>query len=154
MTGGDLHQRVQAYLGGQHVMTLATGGDAGPWAAALFYVHEGFTLYFLSSPATRHCRNLAQRPRVSVTIQQDCSDWPQIKGVQLEGIASRITGKEEQRVRNLYGAKFPVVGKLAQAPAVIRDAFARVSWYQVVADRAYFVDNSAGFGHRDEIDLS
>ena len=35
------------------VMTLATGGDQGPWAAALFYVHEGFTLYFLSSPAIR-----------------------------------------------------------------------------------------------------
>ena len=31
-------------------MTLATGGDEGPWAAAVFYVHEGGVLNFLSAP--------------------------------------------------------------------------------------------------------
>lgn len=148
-----LRERALDYLHGHHVMTLATQGSEGPWAAAVFYVNDGFMLYCLSAPSSRHCMNLAHSPRISATIQEDYADWPQIKGVQLEGIASGISGEEEARARRLYGEKYPVVGKLAQAPAAIVKAMAKVRWYKVVPDRLYFIDNSAGFGHRDEIDL-
>ncbi|MBX3613624.1 MAG: pyridoxamine 5'-phosphate oxidase family protein [Burkholderiaceae bacterium] len=60
-----LHQRVLAYLGEHRVMTLATQGRDGPWAAAVFYASEGFDLYFLSSPSTRHCADLSANPRRS-----------------------------------------------------------------------------------------
>ncbi len=151
--GADLPSRVAAYLSHHHVATLASVGAEGVWAAAVFYVHDGHTLYFLSSPASRHCRNLSADARVAVTIQEDYADWPQIKGVQLEGIASEIAGAEEKQARLLYGQKYPVVGKLAQAPAAIVKAMAKVRWYKVVPQRLYFIDNSAGFGHRDEIVL-
>ena len=42
-------------------------------------------------------------------------------------------------------------GDLAQAPPAIARAFARIHWYRIDPDRLYFVDNSAGFGHRDQI---
>lgn len=148
-----LRERALDYLRGHHVMTLATHGSEGPWAAAVFYVNDGFTLFCLSAPSSRHCMNLAHSPRISATIQEDYADWPQIKGVQLEGIASEISGEEEARARRLYGEKYPVVGMLAQAPAAIVKAMAKVRWYKIVPDRLYFIDNSAGFGHRDEIDL-
>ncbi|MBA3902274.1 MAG: pyridoxamine 5'-phosphate oxidase [Rhodocyclaceae bacterium] len=148
-----LRERALDYLRGHHVMTLATHGSEGPWAAAVFYVNDGFTLFCLSAPSSRHCMNLAHSPRISATIQEDYADWPQIKGVQLEGIASEISGEEEARARRLYGEKYPVVGKLAQAPAAIVKAMAKVRWYKIVPDRFFFIDNSAGFGHRDEIDL-
>lgn len=148
-----LRERALDYLRGHHVMTLATHGSEGPWAAAVFYVNDGFTLFCLSAPSSRHCTNLAHSPRISATIQEDYADWPQIKGVQLEGIASEISGEEEARARRLYGEKYPVVGKLAQAPAAIVKAMAKVRWYKIVPDRFFFIDNSAGFGHRDEIDL-
>ncbi len=89
--------------------------------------------------------------RVAVTIQEDYADWPQIKGIQLEGVAEPINGPEEEQARKLYGSKFPVVGKLAQAPAAIVQAMAKVRWYKVVPERLYFIDNSVGFGHRDQI---
>lgn len=149
----SLRARVQGYLQQHHVATLATGGSEGIWAAAVFYVSDGTTLYFLSSPTSRHCQNLAHSARVAVTIQQDYADWPDIKGVQIEGVAGEIKGAEEDRARKLYGQKFAVVGKLAQAPAVIVKAMAKVRWYKVVPQRLYFIDNSAGFGHRDEVDL-
>lgn len=148
-----LRERAQDYLREHHVMTLATAGAEGPWAAAVFYVSDGFTLFFLSSPTSRHSRALASSPRVAATIQEDYADWPQIKGVQLEGIAWEISGEEEARARKLYGEKYPVVGRLAQAPAAIVKALARVRWYKLVPERVYFIDNSAGFGHRDEIPL-
>ena len=33
----QLTDDVEAFLRGHHVMTLATQGEQGPWAAALFY---------------------------------------------------------------------------------------------------------------------
>jgi len=150
---GSLRSRVQDYLGAHHVMTLATAGDEGPWAAAVFYVHQGWALYFLSAAASRHCRNIAQRPRVSVTIQEDYSEWAQIKGIQLEGSATRLSGEEATRARDLYGAKFPLLRDPAGAPAAIAAAMAKISWYRIAPERAWFIDNSVAFGHRDEIDL-
>ncbi|MBX3615494.1 MAG: hypothetical protein KF786_18165, partial [Burkholderiaceae bacterium] len=72
-------------------------------------------------------------------------------GVQLEGVARPLAGAEAAHARELYGAKFPIVGKLAQAPAAIVEAFAKIGWYRVVPDRLYFVDNSVRFGHRDQV---
>lgn len=152
MKDGPL-KRVQRYLQNHHVATLATCGNEGLWAAAVFYVNDGNTLFFLSSPKSRHCLNLVQNPHVAVTIQEDYSDWLEIKGVQIEGIVTEISGEEEVLARKLYGQKFPVVGLLAQAPAAIVKALAKVRWYKIVPRRLYFIDNSLGLGNRDEIKL-
>ncbi|MGO9005557.1 MAG: pyridoxamine 5'-phosphate oxidase family protein [Beijerinckiaceae bacterium] len=146
--------RALRYLQQHHVAGLATSGSDGPWAAAVFYVSDGFTLYFLSSPTSRHCQNIARDPHVAATIQEDYADWPEIKGLQLEGMASTISGEDEARARGLYGEKYPLVGMISQAPSAIVAAMARVRWYRIVPQRVYFIDNSAGFGHRDELDLS
>lgn len=148
-----LPRAVADYLARHHVMTLATCGAEGPWAAAVFYVHDGATLFFLSSPSSRHCRNLAQDARCAATIQPDCGDWAQIKGVQLEGRVSPLRGDAALRARQHYGDKFPLIAKLASAPAAIVEAFAKVHWYALQAERMHFIDNSQGFGHRDRIDL-
>jgi uncharacterized protein YhbP (UPF0306 family) len=153
MNDDALRERVQGYLRAHHVMTLATCGAAGPWAAALFYVHEGSTLFFLSSPNSRHAQDLELDPRVAVAIQDNVAEWSQIQGLQIEGHARRLGGNEEARARALYAARFPLIGALAQAPAALRDAFARVRWYAVTARRVRWIDNSLGFGHRDELDL-
>jgi len=151
---GVLPQPVADYLAAHHVMTLATQGPDGPWASAVFYAHEGSSLIFLSSPATRHCRNLALDARCAATIQEDYDDWAQIKGIQLEGRVIELRGDEEQRAQALYSVKFPIVGPRAKVPPAIVKALAKVRWYRLVPERCHFIDNSQGFGHRDEIDLS
>jgi hypothetical protein len=149
-----MSERVQAYLRDHQVATLATHSGEDLWAAAVFYVNAGYTLYFLSSPTSRHCLALAKNPRVALTIQEDYADWLEIKGVQIEGVVSELSGEEERLARRLYGQKFPIVGKLAQAPAAIVNALAKVRWYKVVPRRLYFIDNAVGLGHREEVDLS
>lgn len=149
----DLPQRVRDYLASHHVATLATaGGEEGPWAAAVFYVSDGCTLYFLSKPESRHCSNLKRDPRVAATVQADCNDWREIKGVQLEGTVSELAGEEEARARRLYADKYPFLGKPGTLPAAIVEALARVRWYRLDSARLYFIDNSVAFGRRDEID--
>jgi uncharacterized protein YhbP (UPF0306 family) len=144
---------VAQYLQRHHVMTLATQGPDGPWAAAVFYAAEGVELLFLSSPSSRHCRHLAQDARCAATIQEDYSEWAQIKGVQLEGRVRELRADDARLTREHYARKFPIVGALGGAPAAIAEALQRVHWYRLVPERLYFIDNSRGFGHREAIDL-
>jgi uncharacterized protein YhbP (UPF0306 family) len=148
-TDALLH-RVQEYLRTHHVMTLATSGPGGAAAAAVFYAHAGSTLYFLSSPRSLHAHNIELDPRVAMTIQSECTDWAEIRGLQLDGIARRLEPRDESSARALYAAKFPFIGTLAHLPAALRDAFAKVSWYEVTLSRGRLIDNTLGFGHREE----
>jgi hypothetical protein len=148
-----LPPQVEAYLASHRVMTLATTGPAGPWAAAVFYVHRGPALYFLSSPGSRHGLALAQDARCAATIQEQYADWAQIQGIQLEGRVVEVQGEEQFQARQHYGEKFPSVGALSAAPAELAAAWAKVRWYRLQAARLCFIDNSRGFGHRDTFDL-
>ena len=148
-----LRDTALAYLQSHHVMTLATQGPTDLWAAAVFYVSDEFTLYFLSSPTSRHSQNLEFSGRVAATIQEDIDDWRAIQGIQMEGQVQRIGGEEQARTLLRYGQKFPLVGNLAAAPAEIVKAMSRIAWYKITPERLFFVDNSQGFGHRDEVPL-
>jgi len=143
------HERALAYLETHNVATLSTFGSEGPWAAAVFYASEGFKLYFLSSPTTRHGRNLDGDPRAAAAVHEDYRDWPAIKGIQMEGRVSILTGQDRDRVIGLYARKFPIIADPAEAK--IREALSRVDWYGLVPQRVYFIDNALGFGHRDQI---
>jgi uncharacterized protein YhbP (UPF0306 family) len=140
-----------AYLSQHQVMTLATYGAEGPWAAAVFYVNKEFSFYFLSAGHTRHSQNISENSRVAATIQEDYKDWPSIKGIQMEGVVNQIQGDERQRAIYLYEEKYPFI---KNATSQIRLALARVNWYRLLASRLYFIDNSKGLGHRDEITVA
>ncbi|MCI0394104.1 MAG: pyridoxamine 5'-phosphate oxidase family protein [Chloroflexi bacterium] len=143
-----VRQAALAYLAGHQVVTLATTGPLGLWAAAVFYASDGFELVFLSAGHTRHGQNLAANPRAAATIQEDYRDWPEIKGIQLEGPVRQLAGAERAAAIALYQAKYPFV---AAADAPLQSALARVNWYRLTPDRLYFIDNSKGLGHRDEV---
>ncbi len=148
-----LQAKVLAYLSSHHVMTLATSGPGGPWAAAVFYASERFDLYFLSAPSTRHAQDLAASPRAAATIQDDHRGWEDIRGVQLEGTAVPVVAQELARVQALYGAKYPFLAEGRAPPAVVA-ALATVRWWRLRPTSLYFVDNTVAFGHRDRVDLS
>ena len=147
----NARENALAYLRAHNVMSVATHGPEGLWSAAVFYVNDNFDLYFLSAPTSRHSLNIAASPRVAVTIQQEYDDWRAIQGLQLEARATQLDGLEQARAILLYGKKFSIVANIAHAPVAIAQAFARVAWYRLTPTRVYFVDNSLGFGHRDEI---
>lgn len=146
-----LRTRVQEFLDRHHVMTLATVGADGPWAAAVFYVRDGLRLYFVSSPRSRHGQAFAASPRVAAAIHGECLEWSEIEGVQLEGRVAPVDDRELPRVRALYGARFPFVGEVGELPSAILAALARVRWYELVPDALYFLDSSVGFGHRERL---
>ena len=144
---------VAAYLDEHHVMTLATSSADGPWAAAVFFVRLDHALVFMSSAQSRHGRDLAADPRCAAAVQANERDWARIKGVQLQGRVSAIEGAAQARALLHYAAKFPLVASPATAPAAIAAAMAKVRWYRLRIERLFFIDNSRGFGHREQTDL-
>lgn len=147
----ELRERIEAFLGAHHVMTLATTGPAGPWAAAVFYASDGLALYFVSAPTSRHSLDIEAGGTAAATIHAECRDWREIRGIQLEGAASRLDGAARAEAALCYGRKFPLVANLASAPVEIAIALARVEWYQVTPRRIRLIDNTRGFGHREEL---
>jgi uncharacterized protein YhbP (UPF0306 family) len=144
----EVYSAALEYLEKHQVMTLATVGEDGVWAAAVFYVNQRFNLYFLSAGHTRHARHLHRRPDIAATIQEDYQDWRAIRGVQLEGQVTLLEGMERETAVTLYHRKYPFI---AQAEPQIQVALSKVNWYCVRPTRLYFIDNSQGLGHRDEV---
>ncbi len=135
------------YLTNHNVLSLATTGEQGVWAAAVFYVNEGFSISFLSAGHTRHAKNIAHSQTVAGTIQEDYKDWNLIKGVQLEGTVEQLEGVSRETIITNYLKKFPFVHGTPQ----LRHAMQRVNWYRLTVTRLYFIDNSVRIGHRDLI---
>lgn len=146
----DPRQLALAYLANHQVMTLATNGPHGIWAAAVFYVNDGFDLTFLSAGYTRHAQNMTAVPHVAATIQEDYRDWEKIQGIQLEGRISLLADVSRETAISRYRQKYPF---LANADEKMQAALAQVNWYLLQPERLYFIDNRLGLGHRDEIAL-
>jgi len=139
----EVRQRMLAYLRDHITMTLATARDGQPRAATLFYANEGFDLYFVSDPDSVHSQDALANPRVFVTISQDYADWQAIQGIQLSGTAELLA--DGGQARQVYVAKFPFVSQFPD------DA---LTFWRIKAGWVRMIDNTLGFAHKDEIDLS
>lgn len=139
-----------AYLAGHQVMTLATNGAEGVWATAVFYVNDGFDLLFLSAGHTRHAQNFLHQPHIAAAIQEDYQKWTEIKGIQLEGDVVQLQGIAKVHALARYQKKYAF---LAQPDTRLSPSLARVNWYRLRPTRLFFIDNSKGLGHRQEVQL-
>jgi uncharacterized protein YhbP (UPF0306 family) len=144
----DPFSQLRAFLASHTAMTLATTGpDGAPHATDVYYAETGdLGLYFVSIPGSRHARNLAHDPRVAATVHADSTRWRDIRGVQLEGICSRVTDEERGAAWARYTAKFSFV----LADAALAGALQKVDMYRVTPHWLRWIDNAAGLGHNLE----
>jgi len=151
----ELRQQIGAFLEAHHVMSLATFGSSGPHATNLFYACDGLALVWVSDPNTRHSREIEVDPRVAATVAPDCSDFADIRGVQISGAARRIMAAGERR-RHLaqLEARYAFLGQLAAAPLKLRQAYARAGVYRLEPVRVVLIDNTKAFGHKDTLEIS
>ena len=135
-------ERVMAFLGAHHVLTLATLDADGPGAAALFYAADtAMVLYVLSDPDTRHGRALALDARVAATIQSETMDWTAIMGLQLRGTARQVA--EDHEARRLYFQRFPFAAALMGRGTPHR-------FYRIHPHWVRLIDNARGLGFNEE----
>lgn len=140
-----------SYLEAHNVMTLSTSGPEGAWAAAVFYASREFTLYFVSSPQSRHARDMAREPRVAAAIHEDYRDWRSIQGIQLSGRVERLEGAARDAALACYRQKFGFLENPTAALAPVLAALGKAACYRLTPSEVYFIDNAAGFGQRSSI---
>lgn len=94
MNKKEILEIIKIYMSERFQMVLATYG-AHPWAVTLYYsFDEDLNIFFLSSPETLHCQQIADNPNVAIAIA-DSPQSPSSKkiGLQIAGTAERISGK-------------------------------------------------------------
>jgi hypothetical protein len=148
----ELAERIAAFLDAHHVMSLATLGPDGPHGANLFYARDGFTLFWVSDPTSRHSVELEADARVAATIARDYSDYATIEGLQASGRARRLVDDAELAwARQILEARYPFLEQLLDGD--VRDSYARAQVYRLDVGRFVLIDNTRGFGHKDVLDL-
>ena len=156
VSAAELRSRTQQWMGEITTLTLATTNDDNPWAATVFFVADAkFNLYFVSDHRTRHGRDVEINNNVAATINPDCRDWNEIKGLQVHGTISVVKGAERARALALYLKKFPQVDQLFRNPQdaqeeTIAQRLKSANIYRITPAMIRVIDNARGFGHRDE----
>jgi len=131
-------------------LTLATTDPKGnPHAAPVYFAHDNeLNLYFFSETKSQHGQDIARNPRAAAAIYPECEGWQDIRGVQLRGEVLRVeSGETREKAWGLYKNKFPFVKALK---AIV----ARNQMYVLVPNWMRLVDNTQGFGYKQEFRFS
>ena len=152
----DLEQ-VKAFLDAHSTMTVATVGPRGePQAVAVFYAaDERLNLYFLSSPSSRHSQNLVSNARAAATIHADGQAWQAIRGIQIEGLVELVEGAAMlAQAARVYAGRYDFVRGLlddaGDGPVALRGPVASRRFYVLRPAWIRLIDNTLGFGHKEE----
>ena len=142
----DQVRMVARFLKSQTTLTLATAAHNGaPRATPLFYLAaDGLILYWLSDASSEHSRSVARRPSAAISIYRPADDWKKIRGVQMRGRVSTVSGAERREpIVKEYKRRFRLGPRMD--PAI-----ARSTLYRFQPRWVRFMDNSRRFGFRFE----
>ena len=160
MTSPDqksVRSSIRRYLMRHTTLSLATCYGSQVWSTDLFYASDdSCQLYFVSDGTTRHCQYIAGNPQVSASISGEFSDWGEIKGLQLDGVAGIVSDLDRGGVIEMYLAKFPSLQRLFEAPEndqerLIVAQLSESHFYRISPKWIRLIDNSKGFGHKEEV---
>ena len=122
----QINTSVRAILDRVLLCSLATVGPNGEShiSTAFFACSELLDLYFLSDPATLHCKNIADRPSVGVTVFDTHQQWGELlQGLQLLGEAFVAEGDSLTNAQRLYRGRFAAYAEWNDGlSAVVRDS--------------------------------
>lgn len=149
----ELRARVETFLAEHHVMSLATLGPEGPHAANLFYACDGLSLIWISDPKSRHSRELEANARVATTIAPDCTDVSVIRGLQMWGVAYKVSDNERAKHMAVLENRYAFLRRTDEGPKKMHDAYSQAAIYRLDPRRIVFIDNTKGFGHKETLDV-
>jgi pyridoxine/pyridoxamine 5'-phosphate oxidase len=136
----DLARVARAVIDANCYMTLATADGAGrPWPSPVWYAHADYREFFwISSPATRHSRNLAERPEAGIVIFDSHPLPGTAQAVYLTVTAAEVTTGQLSRGVEVFSSRSQALGirrwtaDEVRGPAPLRLYRARVSELSVI----------------------
>lgn len=101
---------VSRILDGNPLCSMATRSEAGVLDinAAFYSFSAELELFFLSHPASVHCRNLVHVGHLAVAVFDSRQQWGRPHaGLQLYGRGGPVPPEDGERARDSYAARFP-----------------------------------------------
>ena len=86
------------------MMQLATTSNGQPWICTVYYaVDDNLDIYWISMPSRRHSQEIAKNSKVAVAFAYNQQPpLPYVRGVQVEGEATLLSGDEAKHGADLY----------------------------------------------------
>ncbi len=140
-------ETIASLLREESTLALATTDEQGQACVApLYYISGGdLTLYWLSSQASLHSRNLKRTPMAAAAIYRHTYNWKEIRGVQLRGPVAVVDDPESRRpLIEAYCERF-------QLGVLFRAAIGQCSLYALRPVFFRYIDNSSVFGRNFEL---
>ncbi|OLF05867.1 hypothetical protein BLA60_34365 [Actinophytocola xinjiangensis] len=105
---------VPRLLAEHRYLVLGTAGPAGdPWVTPVFYAPDGtHRVVWVSAPDSRHSRNIAARPTVSVTIFDTNAPVGGAEALYLEARAGLVDEHDRPAAVGLLDARLPAGRRL------------------------------------------
>lgn len=100
----DLRQLIQQYYDSCKAMQLATVSEGQPWLSTVYFATDDkLNIYWTSTKARRHSKEIVNHPQVAVTVVKDTE---RKQALQIVGKACMVNEGDLERVNKLYGDKF------------------------------------------------
>ena len=105
----ELADIARAVITANTYLALGSADQSGnPWVSPVYYTPDGFTdFYWVSSPETRHSRNIAGRPEVSMAIFDSHSPIGGAEAVYMTAVAGRVPDEELEPAAAIYNSTLP-----------------------------------------------
>ncbi len=104
-----LSKSVFSILEAVKLCSIATVGpdNEGHINAAYFCYTDGLDIYFVSDPATKHCKNIAQSSKIALAVFDTNQPWGEpIRGLQLFGGCHLAGTMESAKALKAHAARF------------------------------------------------
>ena len=105
---GELEALAKRVIDGNRYMTIATIDDDGrPWATPVYFSPAGYRdMYWISSPGTRHSRNIAARPEVSIVVFDSQVAIGGAEAVYMQAHAEEVADPTEEQCAIYFRQRF------------------------------------------------
>lgn len=92
----ELADVARSVIDANRYMALGTADEAGhPWVSPVWFASEDYrNFHWVSSPHSKHSRNLAARPNVAIAIFDSSVPVGGAQAVYMKGVAAELTGHE------------------------------------------------------------
>ena len=102
----------RAVIDANRYMTLGTADESGhPWVTPVWFAPADYREFFwVSSPATRHSRNLAARSQVSVVVFDSQVPVGSAAAVYMTAVAQELTGAALERGLEVFARESAAQG--------------------------------------------
>ncbi len=148
-------QSARQLIDDRHVMTLGTASDRGAWTAPVYYYYMAPKFFFFSSPDSRHViEGLDSSRACSAAVFDDSEGIDRIQGLQMTGKMEKVSKMSAEAGRAVLGyvRQFKLKVPASGVMAFIEEKF-HAALFSFTPEQVYYLDNSTGFGHRQEVRL-